>query len=190
VEIPKLPLVGSLLSSFSKTPPIDASTTFETWPELRRRFGDFYSIGIPGIGEGWYGTLYVIQDPQEMMKILRREGIYPTSIVQKQRSVLEFLKGNDFGRVAAILEHGPEWKRIRSFLQTDLLSPQSAARYIPGIIRAAEYASKGAAANEDDLKFYLNEASFDMFSMILLGDLPRIADPSTESQPDDVRFCR
>lgn len=190
VEIPKLPLVGSLLSSFSNTPPMDESTTFETWPELRRRFGDFYSIGIPGVGEGWCGTLYVIQDPHEMMKILRREGIYPTSIVQKQWPIVEFLKTNDFGRVASIMEHGPEWKRIRSFLQTDLLSPHSAARYMPGIIRAAEYASKGAAANEDDLKFYLNEVSFDMFSMILLGGLPRISDPSTESPPDDIRFCR
>jgi cytochrome P450 len=125
-----------------------------------------------------------------MMKILRREGIYPTSIVQKQWPILEFFKDHNFGRVMGLLQHGPEWKRIRSFLQSDLLSPQSAARYIPGIIRAAEYASKGAASNESKIKFYLNEASFDMFSMILLGDLPRIADPSTESRPDDVRFCR
>jgi cytochrome P450 len=185
-------MIGSLISSFSGIPPLDESTTFEAWPELRRRFGDFYSIGIPGVGEGWLCTLFVIQDPKEMMKLLRREGIYPTSIVQKQWPVIEFFNEeyNSFGRVIGLMQHGPEWKRIRSFLQTDLLSPQSAARYMPGIIRAAEYASKGAASNESNLKLYLNEASFDMFSMILLGDLPRIADPSTESQPDDVRFCR
>lgn len=84
VEIPALPFVGSLLPAYSNTPPMDESLVFETWPELRRRFGDFYSIGIPGLGDGWKGTMYVIQDPKEMMKILRREGIYPTSIVQKQ----------------------------------------------------------------------------------------------------------
>jgi len=143
-----------------------------------------------GSDDDYHGTTYVIQDPSEMMKLLRREGIYPTSIVQKQWAMKRFLAESGFGRVGGILEHGPEWKRVRSFLQTDLLSPTSAARYIPGIIRAAEYASKGAAANQDNLKLFLNESSFDMFSMILLGDLPRISDPSTESKPEDIIFCR
>lgn len=103
--------------------------------------------------------------------------------------MVRFLQDNDFGRVANILDQGPEWRRVRSFLQTDLLSPQSAGRYLPGIIRAAEYASKGAASEEDNIKAFLNKASFDMFSMILLGDLPRIADPNTVSKPEDERFC-
>jgi hypothetical protein len=62
VEIPKLPFVGSMISSFSGILPMDESKTFETWSELRRRrFGDFYSIGIPGVGEGWYFTLYSLR---------------------------------------------------------------------------------------------------------------------------------
>ena len=87
-----------------------------------------------------------------------------------------------------ILSKGPKWRRIREFLQTDLLSPQSAGRYVPGIIRAAEYATQGVPriGSNESIKEWLSMASFDMFSMILLGDLPRIADPSTESKPDDV----
>jgi hypothetical protein len=103
-----------------------------------------------------------------MVKILRREGIYPMSIVEKQWPILEFFKEHNFGRVMGILQHGPKWKCIWSFLQSNLLSPQSAAWYNTGIIWAAKYARKGAAMNEKDLKFYLNEPSFDMFSMILL----------------------
>jgi cytochrome P450 len=168
---------------------MDEANVYQTWPELARRHGEFYSIGMPGLGSDLKGTTYIIQDPKEMMKLLRREGIYPTSIVQKQWAMVRFLEENSFGRVAEILGHGPEWKRVRSFLQTDLLSPQSANRYLPGIIRAAKYASKGAASAEN-VKHYLNEASFDMFSMILMGDLPRITDPSVESHPEDVVFCR
>lgn len=104
VEIPALPLVGSMISSFSKTPPMD--NPYKAWPELRRRFGDFFSLGMPGVGSDMKGTTYIIQDPKEMMKILRREGIYPTSIVQKQWAMARFLEENDFGRVAGILGHG------------------------------------------------------------------------------------
>jgi cytochrome P450 len=191
VKVPSLPIVGSLWSAYSNAPPLrDVSQSFHVWPELRRRYGDFYSIGLPGLGEGWNGTMYVIQDPKEFMKLLRREGVYPTSIVQKQWAMNQFFKDANWGRVQAIMSVGPEWKRIRSFLQSDLLSPQSAARYIPGIIKAAEHASKGAVSRQHDFKQYLNDCSFDMFSMILLGDLPRIADPLSESKPEDITFCR
>lgn len=53
-KVPSLPLVGSLISKYSNTPPMEPKDTFQTWPELRRRFGDFYSIGIPGLGENGY----------------------------------------------------------------------------------------------------------------------------------------
>lgn len=85
-EIPALPFVGSMIQSYSGTPPMDEANVYQTWPELARRHGEFYSIGMPGLGSDLKGTTYIIQDPKEMMKLLRREGIYPTSIVQKQVS--------------------------------------------------------------------------------------------------------
>jgi hypothetical protein len=36
------------------------------WLECRKKYGDFYTIGFPTIGAGLYGTLHVVNDPQEM----------------------------------------------------------------------------------------------------------------------------
>jgi hypothetical protein len=38
------------------------------------------------------------------------------------------------------------WKLVRSFMQTDLLAPQSANRYLPGILEATRFISKGICA--------------------------------------------
>ena len=77
VEIPSLPYLGSMVSQHSGAPEYDPSKTLEMFPELTKRFGEFYSIGLPGVGVGTHGTIVVLQDPHEMTKVLRSEGSTP-----------------------------------------------------------------------------------------------------------------
>jgi len=72
--IPTLPIVGSFMAGYSKTPAYEKSTVLEFWPEMQRRFGDFYRMGMPGLGAGLHGHLHILQDPKEMVKLLRRES--------------------------------------------------------------------------------------------------------------------
>jgi len=123
------------------------------------------------------------------MKVIRREHkTEPNSIVERQW-VLKALF-SDLGRVADIFGRGEPWKRIRTFVQTDLFSPQSAARYIPNIIQAVEHASQGAPSHADNMNSYLNLASFDMFNIIMFGQKTRIADPTFTPSPADVEFAQ
>lgn len=111
----------------------------------------------------YYFETPVLSDPREYMKVVRHEGVHPSGLIESLWPLKEAAVAEKdvmipfFGR-------GPEWKRIRAFMQTDLLSPQSAAAYIPGVIRAAEMASKSAPAYSDKVNDYLHLCAFDMFS--------------------------
>ena len=88
------------------------------------------------------------------------------------------------------MKRGETWRRIRTFLQTDLLSPSSANGYVPGVASAAKIASRGARESASDLNTFLNHAAFDMFQTIMFGQLSKLADPQTPSDPVDVEFCQ
>ena len=187
-HIPKLPLIGSMIPSYSGIHPLDDDKTFKAWPANREKFGDFYSIGIPGLGQGLYNELYVLQDPNAFAKVMRLEGKHPSSVVELQWSVKSIFDEYDIGRVTEMFGRGEGWKRIRSFLQTDLLSPQSASKYLPGIISTVETISKSADQQQDFAK-YLNNAAFDMFSVVMLGKSSGITDPNVKTEQEDVDFA-
>lgn len=193
--VPKLPLVGSLLYAHSRIPRMDQNRTFDFWPAMRKQFGDFYSMGIPGLGAGLTGTVYVIQDPVEMARIIRSEGKYPFGAAALTWSVIHYgttrADQGSQGVLADLFSIGPQWKRVRSFLQTDLLHPTAAARYIPSVLEAAASSSRGASsfAEEGRLNEYLNKASFEMFSNVMMGQLPCITDPTRTADPVEVEFC-
>ena len=49
-HVPSLPVVGSLLKPYSNIPyGLDPAFSYKTWPELSQKYGDFYTIGIPGM---------------------------------------------------------------------------------------------------------------------------------------------
>ena len=54
VDVPKLPLFGSIIPQHSGMVKYDFSTSYDCWYGNYETFGDFYSAGLPGIGRGLY----------------------------------------------------------------------------------------------------------------------------------------
>jgi cytochrome P450 len=170
---------------------MDPSKTYDYWPEVSRLYGDFYTMGIPGIGAGINQTVYIVQDPQEMMKVLKAEGKFPSGAAQTAWALRQIMEDHGHAAAAKIFDQGPEWKRVRTFFQTDLLSPQAAKQYVPSIAEVTQYASQGVTKYDtNDLNTFMEDASFDMFSSLTLGTHTRITDPNFEADPQDVKFCR
>lgn len=200
-EVPSLPYLGSMIPAHSGVPKFDMNTYYEFYPSIRKQYGDFYKIGIPGLGKGAHGTVYVLTDPTEMQKVIRQERgkqPYPRGIVEAEWPLVNWLhsigsilgKGtNEAEDKFGFMGRGETWKRIRNFMQTDMLSPQSANGYIPIMAEAARFASKGAPASSGDLNGYTNRCSFDLFTAMMFGQLSKMADPQTGKDQVNIDFC-
>jgi cytochrome P450 len=187
-HVRKFPLIGSVIPRLSGIPN-SIRDPYRFFPEMRSLYGDFYTLGLPALGnrDCWYRTLYVITDPEEMVKVVRGGGSYPSGIVENLWVNKKWNRTRGL-KTGALLESGKEWKRIRTFMQTDLMHPASARGYVPGMIQAAELASKGAPAMSRCLNHYLNLCAFDLFSTIMFGELTQTADPAAPKDPENVRF--
>jgi len=148
------------------------------------------------------GEVHTLVEPAEMIKVLRQEGSYPrggiatlTPFIRwaKERKLL-LVQGDGvtpedengfFGR-------GEKWRTARTFLQSDLLSPQAAKGYVPAIVEAARIASRGAPyyAKRNDLNTYLNYCAFDMFQTVMFGELTKVSDPNTPTEAVNEEFVK
>ena len=192
-QVKSLPIIGSVVPFYSNIPS-DMDQPYSFWPGMRRRYGDFFTMGLPSVGDknDWYSTIHVIHDPTEMVKVVRSGGAYPSGLIQTfwmnkkwtRENKLELIAGGDGGLFGA----GEDWKRLRTFLQTDLLHPEAARGYIPGMVQAAKLASRGALASSDDLNNYLSRVSFDLFSTIMFGELTKTADATAPADPENIQF--
>ena len=223
-EVPSLPYIGSLLPQYSKIPPFDPNEIYKFWSGMRTRFGNFYKLDFPGFGKGRDGTLYILNDPKEMMKVLRQEKTsvlpYPRGIVQMHWPLIKYLKETNDLMITPITKidtndnednaslsnnydqdgfygRGATWKKYRTFLQTDLLSPQSSKQYILGMVQSAEIASQAISnfsSDENchilqDINEYFNRCAFDMFHSLMFGELSKTADLSSSATEENKEFC-
>ena len=186
-HVPKLPIVGSAIREYSKIPDL---LKLEFWPQMRQQFGDFYTFGLPGIGADIYGTCYVIQDPHVMAQLIRHEGQYPSGTTETNFCLHKYFRERNRLAQHFFAQAGPEWKRLRQFVQADMMSPASSERYLPAICQAARMAAMGAPSYRQDMNKFLIHASCDMFSNVLIGSSPDIADPTVETKPEDKAFCQ
>ena len=197
-----LPYLGSIVPPYSNTPPFDPQRFYDYYPEMRRRHGDFYRMGFPGLGKGRDGLMYIVTDPNEFIKVIRQERgssmPYPRGIVEAEWPLVDWLQSNESVLARGTNDEedrlgfagrGATWKRLRTFLQTDLLSPQAAAGYAPIMAEAAQLASRGAPASSDNLNAYTNRCSFDLFNSLMFGQLTQMADPDTGHDEDNIAFC-
>jgi len=193
-KVPSLPYLGSVgATTYSGMPPLDFSKLYDFLPEMRRRFGNFYSFGFPGLGSknDSHGTIYVTCDPNEMLKVVRNQGPLPQGLISQQWGMIKWNKDKNFEIVAeedGLFGQGVHWKRLRNFFQTDLLSPAAAKGYIPGIIEAAQLASRGAPASADNMNYFLNCCAFDLFNTVMFGELTEVADTVSPTDPDNLEF--
>lgn len=133
-EVPSLPVVGSMISAYSGyRVNFKGTSLVSDIRERNKEFGPFYSVGLPGFGVGLYCTIYVLSDPDVMAKILRQEAAYPSGIVEGEWPLIDWMERKGY-RTVGFMKRGPEWKRIRTFLQKDLLAPASARGYLPGTL--------------------------------------------------------
>jgi len=190
--VPKLPILGSIIPQYSGVDKFDLSKTYDWWYSNHSKFGDFISIGLPGTGKGIYGTTYIMTDPNEYMKVLRKEGQHPFGAVMTEWPFIKYYEdgGDQPGCSAgtALFSQGESWQRIRRFMQTDLLSPDAAKGYVPGMIKACQTASQGAPLHAKNINGYTAQCSFDMFSSIVFGEFPGLAGRGKKEEQDEM-FC-
>ena len=145
---PKLPIVGSLPFF-----PPDESDMYGYLNRRREKYGEWYSFGAPGFSRSIFGTVFLMNDPHEFVKVVRGEGTYPSGIVEYLWPIRAALKecnsalvqtNSDGTTNYGLFDHGEQWKKQRMFLQTGMLDPRTAKGFIPGISRAAEMATSGA----------------------------------------------
>lgn len=156
-RIPKLtrirsfPVIGSMLFPWATgMPAVNPLTkSYDFWMQMHQRFGEFYSFGdlIGGRDDDWYRIGYFVNDPREFAKVIRAGGgKYPSGTLEMLWVNQRWGETRGMHIWSGLHGRGEEWRRIRRFLQTDLLHPESANGYVPGIARAASLASRGAQA--------------------------------------------
>ncbi len=52
VNVPKLPFIGSMIPMHSGMAAVDLTKSYDTWYENHKKFGHFYSAGLPAVGKG------------------------------------------------------------------------------------------------------------------------------------------
>lgn len=194
VDVPKLPWIGSLISKHSGISKVDFRNVYNSWYQNRIKFGHFYNIGLPHTGKGIYRDTYILTDPNEFMKILRREGSYPYGPTSIQWPIVKYYNdANEAGSPGAsagagLFSVGPEWQKYRRFMQSDLLHPSAAKGYLSGLIKASQMASQGAPLHATNIAEYMVICSFDMFSSVAFGEFPGLAS-GKHNDGENRKFC-
>jgi len=195
VDVPKLPFIGSIISQHSGMDPVDLTKSYDTWYNNHKSFGHFYSTGLPAVGNGIYHEVFVLTNPNEMMKVLRKEGPLPFGPLSIQWPLTEYYKDEKEAKLpggsagSGLMSNGPEWQKYRRFIQSDLLHPTSAKGYADGIIKASQMASEGAPRHSKNIAEYMAYSGFDMFSSVAFGEFPGIATGKSKYEEDKL-FCK
>jgi cytochrome P450 len=147
---------------------------------------------MPGIGVGLFARVYFLTDANEYMKVLRQEGPFPFGVIQVDWPLVSYfhsVKSALMDEENGFFGQGLKWKRQRKFLQTDLLSPAAAKGYVPGMVHAAQIASKGLVDFRSEVNKFMLWSSFDMFSSIMFGEVTGVANPKSNPDPENIKFC-
>ncbi|XP_078598369.1 putative cytochrome P450 49a1 [Branchiostoma floridae x Branchiostoma japonicum] len=115
-----LPLIGTALeySPFGRFP--IKTNLRSSYRERTKIFGSIYREKIGPL------DLVVISDPKEIEKVFRNEGRYPERLPLESIKAYRELKKLPAGVVNL---NGPEWQRVRSSVQKDLMRPKTVGAY-------------------------------------------------------------
>jgi cytochrome P450 len=141
---------------------------------------------------GLFARVYYLTDANEYMKVLRQEGQFPFGAIQIEWPLISYFHSvgsSLMDEENGYFGQGLKWKRQRKFLQTDLLSPAAARGYVPGMIQAAQIASKGLESFCSDVNEFMVRTTFDMFSSMMFGEITGVANPKSNPDPENIKFC-
>jgi len=152
---PKIyPVLGSILD-FKES----GGTMLSTSSSYYKKYGAIVKQNVTG-------NEVIIFNPIEYLKVHRAEGKYPSGMAV---NFWPFVKYSKTHRMSDILKQGLEWKKIRTITQTDLLSPQAAASYLPSLLEVSRQASVAFPSSASIPQDFTSRVAFDMFTLSTLG---------------------
>ena len=182
-HVPSYPYVGSMIPPLSGVPSNMLSNGYSFWMDVHKKYGDFFTFGLPSLGaKDSKGTVHMITDPREMVKVVRSGGKYPSGVVESMWVTQKWFDTRN-RLTKSLFKTGPEWKRLRSFIQTDLMQPQAANGYVPAMIEAAKIASDGVPTYaKGNMKKFFTRCSFDLFCAVMFGEITNTANPTATNK--------
>eukprot|EP00596_Hydrurales_sp_CCMP1899_P000479 CAMPEP_0119052606 /NCGR_PEP_ID=MMETSP1177-20130426/73847_1 /TAXON_ID=2985 /ORGANISM="Ochromonas sp, Strain CCMP1899" /LENGTH=555 /DNA_ID=CAMNT_0007032237 /DNA_START=128 /DNA_END=1796 /DNA_ORIENTATION=- len=178
---PKIyPVLGSILD-FKES----GGTMLSTSSSYYKKYGAIVKQNVTG-------NEVIIFNPIEYLKVHRAEGKYPSGMAV---NFWPFVKYSKTHRMSDILKQGLEWKKIRTITQTDLLSPQAAASYLPSLLEVSRQASVAFPSSASIPQDFTSRVAFDMeglmqkyidtSSLLEVSRQASVAFPSSASIPQD-----
>ncbi len=131
-------------------------------------------------------------DANEYLKVLWQEGQFPFGAIQIEWPLINYLHSvgsSLMDEENGYFGQGLTWKCQRKFLQMDLLSPAAAKGYVPGMVQAAQIASKGLVDFRSEVNEFMVQSSFDMFSSIMFREITGVTNPKSNPDPENIKFC-
>jgi len=190
--LPAFPVIGSaisLVSEYGDIPTHMREMYRGNYKKFMKAGQGVYTMGLPGLGDGLTSKVYVVSNPHEFLPVIQNEGKHPSGVLEALWPASERLKRRRDSN--ALFERGEAWKQERNVVQLNLLSPQIAKGYLPGIVEAARLASRGAAHSAHAFDEYAARVSFDLFNSAFFGRLAKTADLTRkDADPRDVKFCQ
>lgn len=159
-------LKGSVYSFFSYIAIVYIATT--------RTSSLFYMF------QWWYDDGNVI--------VYRAEGPYPRNFTQEFWPFVQYYRKRS-AKTPGLAKVGKEWKDMRRKLQPDILSPQTAASYLPALAPVAEDMSTAFPDLCGDMERFCTSAVFDMFSAAILGQSYKTL-ITTETDTEGYEFAK
>jgi len=147
-----------------------------------KQCGPVYTLGLPfRKGVGLKNLVVVCVDPVEYVNVLQNEGRNPIGLAQNAWLLAAVMEHTD-STIKNFFTQGEEWRRIRTATQKSLLSPSKVNGWMSGICKAAADASPGFERNKDQLQVFGYQCSFDVFSVVIFGQLMKTAIGETDSE--------
>jgi cytochrome P450 len=116
--------------------------------------------------------------------VFRAEGKFPAGMASDFWPFQIYSKTHE---VSKLIVDGEDWKDIRVKLQHDILSPQTAASYLPALTEVGRQASSAFGGTGDSPFDFTSRVAFDMFTASMLGKSRGMLFPET-AMKEDLKF--
>jgi len=148
---------------------------------LHSEYGDVVLMPKEEFGQDMVKVFH----PDIIQELLQKEGRYPIGAASL---IWPFNRYQDeTGRMSQLGSAvGPEWKKLRSILQKNLVNPRDAQGYYPLLSDIADQAVNYMPANANQMGSYAPRMAIDLFITLMCGHPLNIT--SNSATPEDAKF--